>query len=192
MSELRSLCVFCGSRLGADPAYEAEARRLGRLLAESSVRLVYGAGSTGIMGAVADACLGAGGHVIGVVPGFLVDREVAHDDLSERIVVPDMHTRKARMFELSDAFCVLPGGIGTLEEAFEMATWKQLGRHGKPLLVLNVNGYWDELLALVDKTISGGFADESTRALWTPLRTVEDVLPTARSLLAVKQGGPRI
>ena len=184
MNKLNALCVFCGSRTGDDPAYREAAEALGTLLAERGIRLVYGAGSTGIMGEVAEACLRNGGKVTGVVPGFLVDMEVAHDNLTERIVVPDMHTRKARMFSLSDAFCVLPGGIGTLEEAFEMATWKQLGRHDKPLIVLNVAGYWDPLFKVIDQTISRGFAAAATRDLWTEVQDVPSVLTAAEAALS--------
>lgn len=184
MTELKSMCVYCGSRAGFDPAYAEAARALGQSLAERDITLIYGAGSTGLMGLLADACLAAGGEVVGVVPRFLIDWEVAHDGLTERIVVPDMHTRKARMFELSDAFCALPGGIGTLEEAFEMATWKQLRRHQRPLIVANIAGYWDPLMALIGQTIDRGFADQSTRALWHSVNDVRQVIPSAETLLA--------
>ena len=183
MGTLSCVCVFCGSRAGTDPAYEAQARTLGQQLAKRRIKLVYGAGSTGLMGALADANLAAGGQAVGVVPKFLVDREVAHDNLSERLVVRDMHTRKARMFQLADAFCVLPGGIGTLEEAFEMVTWKQLGRHHKPVVVANVAGYWNPLLATIEQTVARGFADEGSRDLWTVVDRVEDVIPTIEKIL---------
>ena len=183
MAKLTSLCVYCGSRAGSEPAYTEAAQTLGRELAQRHITLVYGAGSTGLMGVLADACRGAGGKVIGVVPSFLIDWEVAHENLSERIVVPNMHTRKSRMFELSDAFCALPGGIGTLEEAFEMATWKQLRRHRRPLVVANVAGYWDPLLTVIEQTIRKGFAEESTRTLWHIVDDVSQVIPSAEALL---------
>ena len=179
-----ALCVFCGSKSGNNPAFEQAGKDLGEHLARAGVTLVYGAGSTGIMGAIADATLSSGGHAIGVVPDFLVQREVTHNSLSERIVVPDMHTRKAEMFALADAFCVLPGGIGTLEEVFEIATWKQLHRHRKPMVLLNIAGCWNALLQMMDDIITNGFADPSCRELITVVERVADVLPAVERELS--------
>ena len=155
---LRSLCVFCGSRSGTNPAFEAAARETGRLLGERGIRLVYGGGSLGLMGAVADGCLAAGGEVIGVIPGFLMDLELGHQGVTRLEVVPDMLERKKRMAELSDGFLTLPGGIGTLDELFEMLTWVRLGVHQKPNGLLNVDGFYDELISFCHRTqVEGGF-----------------------------------
>jgi len=142
MTSLRRLCVFCGSASGVRPEYEAAARELGTVLAGRGVGVVYGGASVGLMGVVADSALAAGGEVIGIIPQALVDREVAHAGLSELHVVGSMHERKALMAELSDAFVALPGGMGTLEELFEVFTWRQLGLHAKPIALLDVAGYW--------------------------------------------------
>jgi uncharacterized protein (TIGR00730 family) len=147
---LHSLCVFCGSHSGASPAYGEAAARLGRALAGRGLRLVYGGGHVGLMGVVADAALAAGGEVIGVIPAALVDRELAHEDLTGLEVVASMHERKARMSALADGFIALPGGIGTLEELFEVWTWSQLGLQLKPCALLNAAGYYDHLLAFLD------------------------------------------
>ena len=155
---LRSLCVFCGSRSGSNPAFEAAAFATGRLLAERGIRLVYGGGSLGLMGAVANGCLEGGGEVIGVIPGFLMDLELGHQGVTRLEVVPDMLERKKRMAELSDGFLTLPGGIGTLDELFEMLTWVRLGVHRKPNGLLNVDGFYDELISFCHRTqVEGGF-----------------------------------
>ena len=151
------ICVFCGSRPGNRPEYVDAARRLGALLAERRIGLVYGGASVGVMGAVADAVLRGGGEVIGVIPKALVRRELAHDHLTELRVVESMHERKALMAELSDAVIALPGGFGTFEELFETITWSQLGIHRKAFGVLNVAGFYDSLLALVQHSIDEGF-----------------------------------
>lgn len=163
MPKIKSVCVYCGSGDGRDPAYLAAAEQLGITLAESGLNLVYGGGSTGLMGATASAALEAGGHVIGIIPQFLVDRERAHDEVSELIVTNDMHERKWAMFERADAFVALPGGIGTLEELIEILTWAQLGRHDKPIAILNVNGFWDHLSALIDHMNAQGFLHSLSR-----------------------------
>jgi uncharacterized protein (TIGR00730 family) len=162
---LRSVCVFCGSAFGRHPEYRASAELLGRLLASQGLRLVYGGGNVGLMGAVADACLSAGGAVTGVIPQALVDREVAHRGLTELHIVRTMHERKAMMADQSDAFVVLPGGLGTFEEFFEVLTWSQLGLHQKPCGFLNVRGYYDRLLALMNHAVEEGFLRESHRHL---------------------------
>lgn len=154
---MRSLCVFCGANFGTRPAYADAARLVGRMLAEKGIRLVYGAGNVGLMGAMADACLASGGKVIGVIPDSLVRHEVAHLGLTELRVVHTMHERKAMMADLSDAFMALPGGLGTFEELFEVWTWAQLGLHQKPLGLLNVAGYFDPLVQMVRHGMEEGF-----------------------------------
>jgi uncharacterized protein (TIGR00730 family) len=159
------VCVFSGSSPGADLAYRAAARDLGSRLAERGVEVVYGGASVGLMGAVADAAMEAGGHVIGVIPQWLVDREVAHPALGELRVVESMHERKAMMAELSDAFVALPGGVGTLEELFEVYTWNQLGLHAKPLGLFNVRGYFDGLVRFLDHAVAERFVTPKHRAM---------------------------
>jgi uncharacterized protein (TIGR00730 family) len=150
LTGLRSICVFCGSNTGARAGYSEAAAALGRLLAERKLRLVYGGAAVGLMGALADAALAAGGEVVGVIPAALVEREIAHIGLTELHPVKSMHERKAMMADLSDAFIALPGGAGTLEEMFEIWTWGQLGHHRKPVGLLNVEGFFDRLLAFLD------------------------------------------
>lgn len=178
--EIKSVCVFCGSRAGGDPAFDAAARELGRGLAERGLRLVFGGGRIGLMGAVADAALAAGGDVVGVIPEFLMRREVGREDLTDLIVTDSMHARKQRMFELSDAFVALPGGLGTLDETIEIATWKQLRMHDKPIIVLDINDYWAGLTALLGQVVAGGFAYGEVQALWQVLPTVEEALNALR------------
>lgn len=152
-----SVCVYCGSRMGNDPAFEAAAREVGRQIGLRGWQLVYGGGSTGLMGAVADAALAHGASVIGVIPHRLVQRELGHPGLTELQVVDTMHERKHRMAMQSDAFLALPGGIGTMEEIFEVWTWRQLGYHQKPLGLLNTAGYYDDLLNFINRSRDGGF-----------------------------------
>ncbi|MEH3119047.1 MAG: TIGR00730 family Rossman fold protein [Methylorubrum populi] len=160
MGALTSVCVYCGSGFGGDPAFADAARRLGTSLARAGVRLVYGGGNVGLMGTVAGATLEAGGYVTGIIPDFLKSRERMLDDVQETIVVSDMHTRKKLMFDRADAFVALPGGIGTLEELVEQLTWAQLGQHRKPILLLSVNGFWDPLITLIDHMRGHGFIRE--------------------------------
>lgn len=162
---MKSLCVFCGSSFGRHPEYRASAESLGRVLAIRGVRLIYGGGNVGLMGAVADACLAAGGSVTGVIPQALVDREVAHHGVTELHIVRTMHERKAMMADLASAFLALPGGIGTFEEFFEILTWSQLGLHQKPCGLLNVLGYYDPLLALMNHAVEEGFLRETHRRM---------------------------
>jgi uncharacterized protein (TIGR00730 family) len=162
---VKSVCVFCGSHPGFDPAYARAARALGKTLAGAGIELVYGGGHVGLMGAVADAALAAGGEVTGIMPKTLVDREIAHTGLTRLHVVGSMHQRKAMMSELSEGFVALPGGSGTLEEFFEVLTWAQLGEHGKPCGLLNVAGYYDPLLAVFDHMVDRGFLNEKHRAM---------------------------
>jgi hypothetical protein len=176
MKSIRSLCVFCGSRTGADPAFSAAAEQLGCSLAARGVRLIYGGGSIGLMGIVMQAVLDNGGQVTGVIPEFLMRREVGNPDLTELIVVDSMHERKRRMFELADAFAVLPGGLGSLDEAIEIITWRQLGLHSKPIAVLSVEDYWASFEALMEQAIARGFADAAVRTLFTVTGDVESML----------------
>ncbi len=159
------VCVFCGSHAGADERYAAAARAFGALLGRRGQALVYGGARSGLMGAVADAALEAGGRVTGIIPGALWEREIGHTGLSELLVVDSMHERKALMAERSDAFVALPGGAGTLEEFFEAWTWAQLGIHAKPVALLNVAGFYDPLLALVDHMAREGFVRPQQRAM---------------------------
>ncbi len=162
---MKRICVYCGSSSGDRPAYAESARALGKLLAERGIGLVYGGGLVGLMGVVADAALAAGGEVVGIIPQRLVDAEVAHRGLTSLEVVESMHERKARMAELSDAFIALPGGFGTLDELFEILTWAQLGLHGKPCGLLDVDSYFAPLVAWVDGGVAAGFIRPRHREL---------------------------
>lgn len=162
---MQSVCVFCGSSSGTDPAYTEAARSLGTTLAEANIRLVFGGGHVGLMGVVSNAALAAGGEVVGIIPKFLVERELAHEGLTDLRIVGSMHERKALMSDLSEGFIALPGGTGTLEEFFEVLTWAQLGAHEKPCGLLNVAGYYDPLIAVFDRMVGAGFLSESNRAI---------------------------
>ena len=153
-------------------------------LAARGAALVFGGGRVGLMGVLADTVLAGGGKVIGVIPTFLNDKELAHRGATEMLVVPDMHTRKRVMFERSDAFCILPGGVGTMEEMFEIITWRQLHLHNKPIIILNTQGYWDPLIALLDRMIDAGFAHKGHEQLVTVVSRAADVVPTAEAELA--------
>ena len=174
----KSICVYCGAAKGVDPAHRAAAERLGKLMAENGIRLVFGGGHVGMMGIIADAVMSNGGEVIGVIPKHLDDIEVGHQNLTELHIVDSMHTRKHKMFELSDSFVVMPGGLGTLDETFEIITWRQLGLHDKPVVLVNNNNYWEPFRALVDHIIDGGYARENCRDLFTIVDSIDDVLPT--------------
>ena len=164
---MKMICVYCGSNAGNNPAYAAQAKALGARLAAEGIALVYGGGNVGLMGIVADAVLANGGDVIGVIPQQLVDWEVAHRGVTRLEVVDSMHTRKARMFELSDGFVALPGGFGTLDEMFEMLTWRQLGLGKKPCAFLDVNGFWQPLMAMLDSMVRERFLHaEQRNDLW--------------------------
>ena len=160
-----SLCVFCGSSVGSKPAFIGAAIALGKVMAEQQIRLVYGGGRVGLMGALADAVLQAGGEVTGVIPEHLVAREVAHQGLNDLRIVSSMHERKALMAELSDAFVAMPGGLGTLEEFFEVWTWGQLGLHRKPYALLNVNGFYDPLVQFIDQLVEQKFVKPEHRQM---------------------------
>ena len=177
---IRSICVYCGSQPGRNPDYMEAGRALGRAIAEHGLKLVYGGGTRGIMGAVSSGVMSAGGRVTGIIPEFLMDKEASRHSLSaltELVVTRDMHERKHKMFEQSDAFVTLPGGIGTLEEIVEIMTWGQLGRHKKPMVFANINGFWDPMMELLKHMADQGFIH--TAHLVKPLIVdrVEDIVP---------------
>jgi len=172
-----SICVFCGSRYGADSRFRAAAARLGELAGRARVGLIYGGGHVGLMGAVADAAIAEGGKVTGLIPSRLLEREVGHRAITELIVTKDMFERKQQMIDRADAFVILPGGLGTLDELLEVVTLRQLGYHAKPIVLVNLGGYWDPLAALVDRVIEQKFADPSARTLYRMVDTIEEVLP---------------
>ena len=176
----RSVCVFCGSAPGARPSYSAAARELGAGLARHSITLVYGGGRLGLMGIVADAALQAGGRVVGVIPRMLIERELAHPNLTRQHVVTTMHERKTLMAEMSDAFVGLPGGMGTFDELVEIVTWAQLGLHAKPVILANVEDYFSALYGMLDKAVAEGFVTAESRARW---RNAESVTAVMRILM---------
>ena len=181
MSSIRAVCVYCGSSAGADPAFVAAARALGKILADNALRLVYGGGSIGMMGALAGSVLAHGGNVTGIIPEFLVNKEHMLAGAQEIIVTRDMHERKRVMFEKADAFVALPGGIGTLEELVEQLTWAQLGHHRKPILLANIAGFWDPLRELIDHMNALGFLHSFSRLNYLIADSVEDILPALRN-----------
>lgn len=189
MSKIRTVCVYCGSGPGTNPRFVDAAIALGKSLAENRIRLVYGGGSIGLMGAVATSVLDHGGVVTGIIPDFLTSRENALARVQELIVTPDMHERKRLMFERSDAFVALPGGIGTLEELVEQLTWQQLGRHSKPVLLANIDGFWEPLLALLAHMRATEFIRQSLEVDILKAERVEDILPRLRAAAARSPAG---
>ena len=181
---LRSVCVFCGARNGSKPAYSAAARTLGALLAAEGWRLVFGAGDVGLMGEVARAARHAGADTFGVIPLHLLQREKGRADLGRLVVTETMHERKKVMFVNSDAIVVLPGGAGSLDEFFEVLTWRQLGLHAKPIFLLDIDGYWAPLTALIDHVVAEGFAEPSLRGFVTPVADVARLAQALRLALA--------
>ena len=173
MTDIKSLCVFCGSRPGADPAHGEAAKALGRELARRGIRLVYGGGDIGLMSMTARAVLEAGGEVTGIIPKFIMDFEVGNPDLTELIVVESMHERKRTMFEMSDGFISLPGGLGTLDETIEILTWKQLQQHKKPVVLLDINDYWRPFHDLIQRVIDGGYGHHGIPDLYSVVETVD-------------------
>ena len=182
---IKTVCVYCGSGAGTNPRFIEAASALGKIFAENGIRLVYGGGSVGMMGAVASAVLDHGGSVTGIIPDFLTTREHTLNRVQETIVTPDMHERKRLMFERSDAFVALPGGIGTLEELVEQLTWKQLGRHAKPVLLANIDGFWEPLFALLTHMRSTQFIRAGQSVDILKAERVEDILPRLRSAAAL-------
>jgi len=186
---LSSVCVYCGSSPGNDPAYLKAGRTLGRAIGDAGLRLVYGGGTKGIMGAVAEGTMEADGKVTGIIPRFLMNKEAtekALGALDELVITEDMHERKHRMFEESDAFVTLPGGIGTLEEVIEIMTWAQLGRHTKPIVLANINGFWDPLSTLLDHMREAGFIHTGHRVRPLVVNTAEEIVP---AILAAREHG---
>jgi len=181
MSKINALCVYCGSSAGTDPAFSEAARAFGKILALNGVRLIYGGGSVGLMGALADAVLENGGTATGIIPEFLTRKERPRRLAQELIVTRDMHERKRTMFERADGFVALPGGIGTLEEVVEQLTWAQLGQHKKPILIANIAGYWDPLLTLVAHMREQQFLPAQYRVDFLVAERVEDILPRLRA-----------
>jgi uncharacterized protein (TIGR00730 family) len=179
-----SLCVFCGARFGNDPATRDTAIGLGRLLAAERITLVYGGGGVGLMGLVANAALDAGGRAVGIIPNFLLQREAGHPALTETVVVETMHERKLQMFERADGFVVLPGGIGTLEEFFEVLSWRTLGLHSKPIVIIDQGGYWEPLAALLRGVVDGGFAERTHLDHVAFVSALKDVLPAIAAMPA--------
>ena len=177
MNTIRAVCVYCGSGPGSNPLFVEKAREFGATLARNKIRLVYGGGSLGLMGAVATGVLDAGGKVTGIIPDFLKDRERMLGRAQELIVTADMHERKRMMFEKADAFVALPGGIGTLEELVEQMTWAQLGRHQKPILIANIQGFWDPLCALLDHMRDTAFIRPGLPINLLVANSIEDILP---------------
>ncbi|MGC1776503.1 MAG: TIGR00730 family Rossman fold protein [Xanthobacteraceae bacterium] len=180
MSKINAICVYCGSSAGTEPAFVDAAQKLGQILAENRIRLIYGGGSVGLMGALASSVLEHGGDVTGVIPEFLTKRERPRHMAQELIVTRDMHERKRIMFERADAFVALPGGIGTLEELVEQLTWVQLGRHKKPILIANIQGYWGPLLALIDHMREVKFIPAAFRVDFLATKRVDEIVPMLR------------
>jgi uncharacterized protein (TIGR00730 family) len=180
MSKINALCVYCGSSPGTDPAFIEAAQKFGKILAENGIQLVYGGGSLGLMGALADAVLDHGGAVTGIIPEFLTVKERPRRRETDLIVTRDMHERKRTMFERADGFVALPGGIGTLEELVEQLTWAQLGRHKKPILIANIQGYWDPLLTLIGHMREQEFVPPALRVNFLVATRVADILPKLR------------
>jgi len=181
MAKLNSLCVYCGANEGGDPEHRNAAIKFGKTMAEQDIGLVFGGGRIGLMGVIADTVMDAGGKVTGVIPEHLHDVEVGHEGLTELHIVDSMHTRKQLMFDLSDAFVVLPGGLGTLDETFEIITWRQLGLHDKPVILVDNNGYWQPFNQLVQHVIDNGFARASSTDLFTIVNSTDDIIPTIRA-----------
>ncbi len=183
MSQLRSVCVFCGSRAGLNPAFARDAREVGRTLAREGWRLVYGAGDVGLMGEVARAALAEGGQTMGVIPTHLLAREQGRRDLGQMVVTENMHERKKVMFMNSDAIVVLPGGAGSLDEFFEVLTWRQIGLHEKPIFLLDTDGYWKPLAALMESVIAQGFAEGALRDYYVAAPDVATLTSHLRAAL---------
>ena len=189
---IRSICVYCGSQPGRNPDYMEAGRTLGRAIAEHGLRLVYGGGTRGIMGAVSSGVMSSGGRVTGIIPEFLMDKEASKHSLSaltELVVTRDMHERKHKMFEQSDAFVTLPGGIGTLEEIVEIMTWGQLGRHKKPMVFANINGFWDPMMELLRHMAEQGFIHTAHLVKPLIIDKIEDIVPAIIAAGRASRGG---
>jgi len=191
MDQIKTVCVYCGSGPGSNPRFVEAAQALGKIFAENNIRLVYGGGSVGLMGAVAESTLNHGGLVTGIIPDFLRSREHMLTHVQEMIVTPDMHERKRLMFEHSDAFVALPGGVGTLEELVEQVTWQQLGRHSKPVLLANIDGFWEPLFALLAHMRETKFIRPPFEIDVLKADRIEDVLPRLRAAAARAPAGTK-
>lgn len=180
MKNIKSICVYCGSSKGTNPKFKAAARALGKSIAKHNIRLIYGGGTRGLMGIIADSVQANGGKVTGIIPKFLLERETSSDSLDhfdELHIVEDMHTRKQMMFDSADAFVALPGGLGTLEEVIEMMTWAQIGRHQKPILLANIANFWAPLNALLDHMIENGFIESNYDGRPLLIEKVDEIVP---------------
>ncbi len=184
MANIKSLCVYCGSSDRGSPTHHDAALRLGGVMAKAGIRLVYGGGRIGMMGRIADAVMERGGEVIGIIPQFLEQVEVGHSGVTQLIVTDNMHDRKQKMAEMSDAFLIMPGGLGTLEETFEILTWKQLGLHQKPIIIADIDGYWHHLTELIDHMIAESYAKEENRALFQVIDSIDELLPALSAMPA--------
>ncbi len=184
-----NICVYCGSSAGDNPAFAQAAEALGSLFAKNDIGLVYGGGRIGLMGICARAVMARGGHVTGVIPDFLQTSEIGYEGISDLQIVGSMHERKQKMFEYSDAFLALPGGIGTLEETIEMLTWAQLDRHNHPIFLLNIAGFWDPLIDLFKHMVARGFAQPAVHSQYTVVDDVEQVLPRIKAEIASRRAG---
>jgi uncharacterized protein (TIGR00730 family) len=182
MNGINSICVFCGSSARVADVYKTAAADFGAVLARHDIRLIYGGGHVGLMGIVADGATAAGGQVTGIIPDFLDKIEIGHENISELIVTDSMHARKALMYEQADAFVTLPGGLGSLDETFEVLTWTQLGLSNKPIILVDIEDYWQPLLALIDHVIGAGFARPENRQMIHVVKSVTDVLPLLNRL----------
>jgi len=191
MNQIKTVCVYCGSGSGSNPRFVEAATALGKVFAENGIRLVYGGGSVGLMGAVAKSVLDHGGSVTGIIPDFLIKKERMLDRPQELIITPDMHERKRLMFERSDAFVALPGGVGTLEELVEQLTWQQLGRHSKPVLLANIDNFWEPLLALLTHMRANQFIRPALDIEILKAERVEDILPRLRAAAARAPAGTK-
>lgn len=184
MATITSICVYCGSGNGHADIHVNAAREFGAAMAKAGIRLVYGGGGIGLMGALASAVIDGGGKVTGIIPDFLKRKEMSLDGVMDLVIVPDMHTRKMRMFTEADAFVALPGGIGTLEELVEQLTWAQLGRHAKPVAIANVGGFWDPLRVLLDHMKDEGFIRPGLQVKYSVIDEVRDIIPTLQAQVA--------
>lgn len=184
MASINSLCVYCGSSDRGPQTHHDAALRLGSIMAKSGIRLVYGGGRIGMMGRIADAVLDAGGEVVGIIPQFLEQVEVGHSGVTQLVVTDTMHDRKQKMAEMSDAFLIMPGGLGTLDETFEILTWKQLGLHEKPIIIADIDGYWRHLTELIDHMIAQSYARPEHRQLFQVIDSIDELLPALSVLPA--------
>ena len=184
MAEIRTLCVYCGSSQRGKQSHREAAVRFGSIMADSGIRLVFGGGRVGLMGLIADSVLAGGGEVVGIIPRFLDQVEVGHNEVTELIVTENMHDRKAKMAQLSDGFVILPGGLGTLDETFEILTWKQLQLHDKPVVIVDLDGYWKPLVDMIDHMVAENYARPENRDLFRVVASVEDVLPALEAMPA--------